>query len=473
MGWFFNTEPDIHSWHSIFWRSKDENYIIRQIQSALENGLPLNKSDANNHPPLFWAVDEGLYNAAKYLIEAGADVNHRHYYGEYTPIVSAITRGDTDMIDLLLEAGADLNARNVCGVTTVMYAAMNNLYSLKKLIDLGADCNLTDEDGRTALGYAVQEKNIVTAVCLLPECNFDVYGNINALTHAATDESLSDIIKSYQELVSLDEDTMRRINGEILMAAIAGSNYKIVESILNAGELDLDFHSNRIAVNTPLTFAAELGDVTSVEYLLKAGVDIDMKEDGFEKTALMQAAEDGHLQVVELLLEAGADPNLQNRYGNTVLMRALDRNHPDIAMVLLQNGAEVNTQDKLGMTPLMAATEKGYNDVVKKILDIGVDMNVKNLQGIRAREMAISCEQWETAGILEDALKNGKSLTPDEAEERSKIMAQNTRELCRAKRIVYQHKALKFHTEQVCKRGLLPSEYPMLQRFQNHMLQRS
>lgn len=468
MGWFFNREPNIRSWGAIGWNYDEENDIILQIQSALKNGLPLNESDPHSHPPLFYAVDEGRCKAAKYLIEAGADVNHRHYYGEFTPIVSAIIRGDTDMIDLLLEAGADLNSRNVCGVTTVMYAAMNNLNSLKKLIDLGADCNLTDEDGRTALGYAVQEKNIATAVYLLPKCNFDVYGNITALTHAATDESLSDIIKSYQKLTSLDKDTMRRINGEILMATIAGSNHEIMELILDAKEFDLDFRGNRIAVNTPLTFAAELGDVTSVEYLLKAGVDIDMKEDGFEKTALMQAAEDGHLQVVELLLEAGADPNLRNDFESTALMRALNKNHPDIAMMLLQNGAEVNTQDKIGMTPLMIAAEKGYDNVVEKILDIGVDMNVKNLHGIKAREMAISYERWETAGILEEALKNGKSLSSAEAEERTETIVQRTREICREKRIAYQKQA-----KPVCKRNFLSSEYQMLQRLQDNMLQRS
>ena len=68
--------------------------------------------------------------------------------------------------------------------------------------------------------------------------------------------------------------------------------------------------------NAQLIEAAKKGDKAEVERLLKAGADVNAKNnDGW--TALMKASENGRKEVVEMLINAGADVNAKNNDGKT------------------------------------------------------------------------------------------------------------------------------------------------------------
>lgn len=59
------------------------------------------------------------------------------------------------------------------------------------------------------------------------------------------------------------------------------------------------------ALNWVLIWAAENGHLGEVEALIKAGANVQARDD----SALQQAACKGHLQVIEALIKAGADPD--------------------------------------------------------------------------------------------------------------------------------------------------------------------
>ncbi len=66
-----------------------------------------------------------------------------------------------------------------------------------------------------------------------------------------------------------------------------------------------------ICGNTPLKVSVVWGDVAATNLLIKAGADVNAKnEDGF--TALHHAAVRNSEQLVQLLLDAGADPTIAN-----------------------------------------------------------------------------------------------------------------------------------------------------------------
>jgi len=96
-----------------------------------------------------------------YLLTQGADPNIRNRLNE-TPLFWAVASSDTDKlerIDLLLKAGADPNARAWRQQTPLMYFGWLNhrernrqsAQVARRLHAAGANLNLRDEQGKTAL----------------------------------------------------------------------------------------------------------------------------------------------------------------------------------------------------------------------------------------------------------------------------------------------------------------------------------
>lgn len=69
--------------------------------------------------PLYAAVNEGKLEAARLLLDAGADRDH----SSHTPYLHlTIERGNLAMLKLLLKAGADPNVKNREGQTALALA---------------------------------------------------------------------------------------------------------------------------------------------------------------------------------------------------------------------------------------------------------------------------------------------------------------------------------------------------------------
>jgi ankyrin repeat protein len=96
------------------------------------------------------------------LIGRGADVNHSGYRGA-TPLDNAAKNGKTEQVRLLLSRGADPNKTIQRGLTPLMGAAhAGDLQSIRLLLEAGADVDAKDDEGKSALDWAVFMKR--------PEC---------------------------------------------------------------------------------------------------------------------------------------------------------------------------------------------------------------------------------------------------------------------------------------------------------------
>lgn len=75
---------------------------------------------------------------AQFLIQAGAEVNVRDYYGN-TALMKAASRGNLDIVESLLNAKADINARSEWHNTALENAIRNKKFNVvKKLLESGA-----------------------------------------------------------------------------------------------------------------------------------------------------------------------------------------------------------------------------------------------------------------------------------------------------------------------------------------------
>jgi uncharacterized protein len=109
--------------------------------------------------PLHYAAFFGQPEAAKLLIERGADLEARSTNREFAldaaPLHSAVAAHERAAIEVLLDAGADVNAVQHGGFTPLLEAAQSGQAEVVELLlERGADPDAKLDDGRTATDLA-------------------------------------------------------------------------------------------------------------------------------------------------------------------------------------------------------------------------------------------------------------------------------------------------------------------------------
>ena len=141
--------------------------------------------------------------------------------------------------------------------------------------------------------------------------------------------------------------------------------------------------------------ACEEGDTEEVERLIRAGVDVNNKEnDGV--TPIHCAAENGHTDTVQLLLDHGANVNVKDAEGYTPISEAAENGHRDTVRLLLDHGANVDAEDDEGDTPISQAANNGHTDTVKLLLSAGADPHISGYRTVRdllKRDWSEQCEE--------------------------------------------------------------------------------
>jgi ankyrin repeat protein len=152
-------------------------------------------------------------------------------------------------------------------------AAMNrDNAAVSRLLATGADVNLAQADGATALHWAAYHGDAPLAESLL-----EAGANVAAANR----------------------------NGSTpLWLASSQGDAMMVETLLDGGA---DANEALPLGRRPLMLAARSGSVDTVRVLLEAGADPNAKETERGTNALMQAADQGHADVITLLVEHGAD----------------------------------------------------------------------------------------------------------------------------------------------------------------------
>jgi ankyrin repeat protein len=109
-------------------------------------------------PALVDAAEEGNLEKVKLLLKQGRSINERdpRFKFGWTPLIAAIYQQNTNVVHYLIASGADVNIPDNDGETAIMRAMVSdeNLDVLKDLIAHGADLNARDKMGATVLSYA-------------------------------------------------------------------------------------------------------------------------------------------------------------------------------------------------------------------------------------------------------------------------------------------------------------------------------
>lgn len=151
---------------------------------------------------------------------------------------------------------------------------------------------------------------------------------------------------------------------------------------------------------TPLMEAAQRADLATIESLLAAGVQINVRNKT-GGTALMYGALSGDAKTVRLLLERGAEVNAAASNGWTALMIAAVKGYDAVAGLLLAAGADVNKPDVYGWTPLMRAIYEGRTSAARTLLTApALDATRRNEHGATALHYAADRGDLQSAQSL-------------------------------------------------------------------------
>jgi ankyrin repeat protein len=323
------------------------------VKALVAHGADLNaKEPSHNQTALMWAAAQRHPQVVKTLVENGADIRARSRIynqivtsevtqrsgreelnytvprGGSTPLLFAARSGDADSARFLLEAGADVNDALPDGTSALVLAAHSGHGAVGALLlDKGADPNAAAV-GYTALHAAVLRADLDLVKALLAHG-----ANPNAqITKGTPVRRLSQDFELPKTLVGatpyllaakfLEVDMMR-------VLAAAGADPRLA---MKDG-------------TTPLMAAAGVGASRNADRRGLTVYDGGKVED-----------ESRVVEAVTSALTLGADVNEVNQTGNTALHGAASLGYDAVVKLLAEKGAPLNVKNARGQTPLAALT---------------------------------------------------------------------------------------------------------------------
>lgn len=320
-----------------FWKKNPELSIV---QAEIKKGSSPSEANSNNFDVVTLAINnDAALNTIKFLLEQEGNSVSKLTHDGRIYLHWAAYRGNVDLVKYLLEKGADIN--------------------------------LTDDKGATALVFAASN------------------GQANPALYELFFKAGVNPKQKYKN------------GANVLLLAISNdTDLKLAEYLAKKG---LSLNDKDDLGNTTFNYAAKTGNILLLQKLVKSGI----KFDGRALIVASQGTRSSsvNLDAYKYLVEdLKIDVNSVGDNGENVLHNLIKKQKQDeIIAYFLAKGVNVNHQDKAGNSVLMNAT-RGSVDLVKSFISKVEDVNVTNAKGLSALTLAVENGSSEMVDFL---LKNG------------------------------------------------------------------
>ena len=270
--------------------------------------------------------------------------------GQLTPLIYATRVNNLDSVKVLLDAGADINQTSGYGWSPLLVATQNRYYKLGAyLLEHGANPNLTNKGGWTPLYIATDNRNIE--------------------------------------------------NGDYPVRKGDMDHLEFITLLLDKGA----------NVNARVKDSTETRTVFTNQWLDENGA-----------TAFFRASQSGDVALMKLLLAKGADPKIATTLGVTALHVAAGigwvegityewspQATLDAVKILLELGLDPNAQADTGRTALHGAAHKGRADVIQILADGGAKLDVRDYGNTDNRGGKLAVHTWQAVDYADGLVRVG------------------------------------------------------------------
>lgn len=385
--------------------TKSLEVLLSQENPKADLEVQTQSGDVTNGTALTLACENGQVDAAKVLLKAGANINHRQSDGGFAlglffqqdPQAEACA----EMVETALKYKADLSLADDQGNTVLHRISKSTPFSVvRRLVENGAPVGAVNKTGYNSLAWAVACDNVDAAQYLatVKGVRVDLYSpDFGSILHLAVKGSSVDLVRQLIR-AGADHSVVDPGFGEtVLYSAVGNRNggktrARIIRYLVEDVHVDTNGAGGEWGTAL-LRLVAECPEIPLLKYLFlhKAGPTADAV-DRYGRTPAHWAAFHGIWEIVVILFEAGFDFTARDNYGRTPLHFAASSDYDKGLRYLLkrlsadEKGFDVDVADVDGWTALMWACRRtlawSHNErVTLLIAKYGADVCARSKDG--------------------------------------------------------------------------------------------
>ena len=333
---------------------------VDTVRVLLARGVDPNaREDARGQTALMWAAAHNNAAAIYTLAEQGADVHARtdnpsRNAGRgfssapatgFTPLLFAVRAGHLDAARVLLDAGADVNDAVSDGQSALVVAAANANWELAAyLLDRGADPNHA-EAGWNALHQTVRTRRM----------------NVGFGTPGPFAAGTLDSIELVRKLIAHGVDVNTRMTRNGMRDGQRNRHNRLGATAFLLAAKVTDVEAMRVLLEAGADPTIPAADGTTPLMVAAGLANWNPGEDG----GSLSGQEDEVLEAVTICVELGNDVNAVNYRGETALHGVAFRGVNILADYLVEQGADLTALTDDGWSPLAIARGLSYSDFYK------------------------------------------------------------------------------------------------------------
>lgn len=360
------------------------------------------------------ALDERLREAAwdddvplaRRLVAQGADVNAKDET-EQSAYLIATSEGHLDLLRLTLQNGAEVDDKDSWNGTGLIRAAeRGHGLVVGELLRAGIDRDHVNRIGYQAIHEAIwlgeDTPSYATTVRVLAAggVQLDVTSPSAGLTplEMAVERSYRGLERILRTVTTADRpddpDAM------LLRAAEAGDADAVAVALRAGADIEARDEHDR----TALLLASTFDRVAVAELLVAMGADPDALDDRHDTPWLVTGVT-GSVAMLEALLPADPDLTIRNRFGGLSPIPASERGHVDYVRRVVQTSVDLDHVNDLGWTAMLEAVILGdggrrHQQIVRILLDAGADPTIADRDGVTPLQHAQRRDHDRLVSIL-------------------------------------------------------------------------
>jgi ankyrin repeat protein len=313
---------------------------VEITKTLLENEAEPNKIDDSGSTPLILAAGHGNLGVIKLLISHGAELDTVAKGG--SALSTACEEGHLSCAKWLINAGADINLQDEKEATPLYLSIANNRIDVAKLL-LAHQATIDLSSLQAAARHGSRE---ILDMLLRSSADINAVGGtfqtaLEAAFAGGNQENVQLLLEHGADPTKIDEQGLTSIHRWVLRGTDAVGDEDPGISIKK--------HFDLLA-SAP-TF------------------NIDVEDEAGRAPLLLAVSSTESNLMVEILLRHGANPNKTDKQGRTPLMRAILGHKTNMVSLLLDNEANITTVDGRGQGLLYWAARKECEDIFNIILN--------------------------------------------------------------------------------------------------------